>query len=180
MLFHLDNHLQSAPLCQRSLHANLGADPCSPHQIPFDCRHRLLQIHPEHVRRRRFLALLGSSYQLYQTLISYQLQKKEETTLATLRILELLVKHGDVLIDVINDGILETNVHVWKGIFEKKNKGIVILFRNPPATVRTPVPSVGTHPQNARRADITCLHGCSSRRCLPSRFGSRFFDRSSQ
>uniref|UniRef100_A0A8R1DM78 Serine/threonine-protein kinase smg-1 n=1 Tax=Caenorhabditis japonica TaxID=281687 RepID=A0A8R1DM78_CAEJA len=42
--------------------------------------------------------------------------KKEETILATLRILELLVKHGDVLVEVINDGLSMTNVHVWKEI----------------------------------------------------------------
>ena len=53
--------------------------------------------------------------------------RKEETTLATLRTLELLVKHGDILIDVINDGLSTTNVHIWKGILELFTTDFILL-----------------------------------------------------
>eukprot|EP00081_Caenorhabditis_elegans_P000072 NP_001021054.1 Serine/threonine-protein kinase smg-1 [Caenorhabditis elegans] len=71
--------------------------------------------------RTKFLSIAVTSYfQFIQNMSgdcdNLPYSKKEETTLATLRILELLVKHGDVLIDVINDGLNKTNVHIWKEI----------------------------------------------------------------
>uniref|UniRef100_A0A1I7T9F9 Serine/threonine-protein kinase smg-1 n=1 Tax=Caenorhabditis tropicalis TaxID=1561998 RepID=A0A1I7T9F9_9PELO len=73
------------------------------------------------MHRRKFMSIAVASYfQFIQNMSgefdNLPYSKKEETTLATLRILELLVKHGDVLVDVINDGLRTTNVHVWKEI----------------------------------------------------------------
>ncbi|CAI2300472.1 unnamed protein product [Caenorhabditis sp. 36 PRJEB53466] len=73
------------------------------------------------LHRIKFLSIAVSAYfQFIRSMSSgpdfLPFSKKEETTLATLRILELLVKHGDVLIDVINEGLSITNVHVWKEI----------------------------------------------------------------
>ncbi|ULU12958.1 hypothetical protein L3Y34_015876 [Caenorhabditis briggsae] len=71
--------------------------------------------------RRKFLCITVSSYFQFIHNMSGDFEclpysKREETTLATLRILEMLVKHGEVLVDVINDGLSRTNVHVWKEI----------------------------------------------------------------
>ncbi|EGT41634.1 hypothetical protein CAEBREN_10861 [Caenorhabditis brenneri] len=80
---------------------------------------RAWEIISEH--KRKFLSIAVSSYfQFIHSMSgdcdSLPYSRKEETTLATLRILELLVKHGDILIDVINDGLSTTNVHIWKEI----------------------------------------------------------------
>ncbi|KAF1770033.1 hypothetical protein GCK72_001850 [Caenorhabditis remanei] len=83
--------------------------------------HYLLIWERTSAHRRKFLSITVSSYFQFIHNMSGEFDnlpysKKEETTLATLRILELLVKHGEVLIDVINDGLSKTNVHVWKEI----------------------------------------------------------------